>query len=244
MMSDARGSDTNRLLGYPPDARLLIVNADDFGLCHAVNDAILHSLTEGVVTSTTVMVPCPWALHALHLLKANRAISFGVHLTVVCEPAHYRWGPLTAREKVPSLIEETGYFYSFERIPELLARVNLDELELEFRAQIDTVLAAGLTPTHLDWHCLRGGGGSAIAALMLRLARDYGLAMRGVDRAWIETVQGQGLPTAAHVFLDSYIPMAPLPNGSEGMPMPLNVGRAIPGRSCAARMTRRWAQLR
>ena len=34
---------TNRLLGYPPDARLLIINADDFGMCHAVNQAIVGS---------------------------------------------------------------------------------------------------------------------------------------------------------------------------------------------------------
>lgn len=204
MMSDAHASDTNRLLGYPPDARLLIVNADDFGLCHAINDAILRSLAEGVVSSTTLMAPCPWALHALHLLKANPAISFGVHLTVVCETAHYRWGPLTPGEQVPSLVDELGYFYSFERIPEFLSQIKLDELELEFRAQIEAVLAANLTPTHLDWHCLRGGGGAVIAALMLRLAKDYGLAMRAVDHAWIETVQRQGLPTTDHLFLDSY----------------------------------------
>ena len=64
-MSQVRKSETNTLLGYPADARLLIINADDFGMCHAVNAAILRSLTEGVVCSTTLMVPCPWALHAM-----------------------------------------------------------------------------------------------------------------------------------------------------------------------------------
>jgi predicted glycoside hydrolase/deacetylase ChbG (UPF0249 family) len=203
-MSRLHVSVTNQRLGYPADARLLIINADDFGLCHAINAAIVRSLVEGIVCSTSVMVPCPWALHALHLLGDHPAIPFGVHLTVVCEPAHHRWGPLTCREKVPSLVDETGYFYSFERIPELLAQLKLDELEVEFRAQIETVLAANLTPTHLDWHCLRGGGGAAIVNLMFRLARDYGLAMRGVDLPWIEKMQRQGLPTADHVFLDSY----------------------------------------
>ena len=203
-MSHVTKSETNMRLGYPPDARLLIINADDFGLCHAIDDAIFRSLTEGVTCSTTLMAPCPWALHAMHLLKENPAIPFGVHLTVVCETDHYRWGPLTCKDKVPSLVDEAGYFYSFERIPELLAQVKLDELELEFRAQIETVLAAKLTPTHLDWHCLRGGGGAAIVELMLRLARDYGLAMRAVDRPWIDKLQRQGLPTTDHVFLDSY----------------------------------------
>ena len=49
----------NALLGYPPDARLLILNADDFGMYHAVNAAILRAFTDGVLSSTTVMVPCP-----------------------------------------------------------------------------------------------------------------------------------------------------------------------------------------
>jgi predicted glycoside hydrolase/deacetylase ChbG (UPF0249 family) len=203
-MSHLHASDTNRRLGYPADARLLIINADDFGVCHAVNAAIFRSLTGGIVTSTSVMAPCPWALHAMHLLGEHPDIPFGVHLTVVCEPTRYRWGPLTCRDKVPSLIDETGYFYDFDRIPELLARVKLDELEAEFRAQIDRVLATGLKPTHLDWHCLRDGGGAAIRELMLQLAKDYGLALRVAGRAWINTVQRQGLPTNDYDFLDSY----------------------------------------
>ena len=61
-------SQTNRLLGYPADARLLIVNADDFGMCHAVNEAIVGALKEGIVRSTSLMVPCPGLLHATHFL--------------------------------------------------------------------------------------------------------------------------------------------------------------------------------
>jgi len=203
-MTQLHTSETNRRLGYPADARLLIINADDFGLCHAINAAIFRSLTDGIVCSTTLMAPCPWALHAMHLLGENPAIPFGVHLTVICDPAHYRWGPLTVREKVPSLLDETGYFYSFDRIPEFLAQVKLDELELELRAQIEMVLAANLQPTHLDWHALHGGGGAAIVELMLRLAQDYGLAMRVAERPWIEKVQRQGLPTNDYNFLDSF----------------------------------------
>jgi hypothetical protein len=53
---------TNRLLGYPADARLLIVNVDDFGMCHAVNEAVFRAFKNGMLRSTTRMVPCPWAL--------------------------------------------------------------------------------------------------------------------------------------------------------------------------------------
>jgi len=203
-MSQLQKSETNTLLGYPVDARLLIINADDFGMCHAINDAILRSLTDGVVCSTTLMVPCPWALHAMHLLGENPAIPFGVHLTVICDTVNDRWGPLTSRDKAPSLLDETGYFYSLERIPEFLAQATLDELDVEFRAQIDTVLAANLTPTHLDWHCLPSGGRADIFDMTLGLAKEYGLAVRVAEQPLIDNVQRQGLPTDDHDLLDSF----------------------------------------
>ena len=195
---------TNRLLGYPDDARLLIINADDFGMCNAVNEAIFGALKEGIVRSTTLMVPCPWMLHAMHFLADHPQIPFGVHLTVISEWVDYRWGPVTPREKVPSLIYEAGYFYNFERMPEFLAQVRFDQLEMEFRAQIEIVLAAGLKPTHLDWHCLRLDGRPDISELMFRLAREYGLAFRVTGRSWIQKVQSWGFPTNDYNILDSY----------------------------------------
>jgi predicted glycoside hydrolase/deacetylase ChbG (UPF0249 family) len=200
----APNGQTNQLLGYPADARLLIVNADDFGMCHAVNEAILDTLQEGIVCSTSLMVPCPWMLHATHSLADHPEIPFGIHLTAISEWADYRWGPVTASEKVPSLLDKAGYFYSFEHMPEFLAQVRLGQLEMEFRAQIEVVLAAGLQPTHLDWHCLRIGGRADIFDVMLRLAREYGLAVRVAGRSWIEKLQSLGFPTNDYDFLDSY----------------------------------------
>lgn len=204
-MGELHKSETNKLLGYPDDARLLIINADDFGMCHAINEAIFRTLKEGVARSTTLMVPCPWALHAMHWLAENPDIAFGVHLTVISDPVDYAWGPLSARDKVPSLINEAGYFYNFERMPEFLAQVNLDELEVEFRAQIEAVMSANLKPTHLDWHALRIDGRTDIPDLMLGLAKEYGLALRVRGRPWIEKVQSQGLPANDYDFLDSYM---------------------------------------
>ena len=86
---------------------------------------------------------------------------------------------------------------------EFLAQARLDELEIEFRAQIETVLSAGLKPTHLDWHCLPVSRDD-ICDLMFDLARDYGLALRVTGRRWIEKVQSQGLPANDHNILDSF----------------------------------------
>ena len=204
-MTLSNKGQTNRLLGYPVDARLLIINADDFGMCHAVNQAIFRALKNGVLRSTTLMVPCPWALHAMHFLADHPDIPFGIHLTVISDWVDYRWGPVTSREKVSSLIDKAGYFYNFEHMPEFLAQVRLDQLEMEFRTQIEVVLAAGLKPTHLDWHSLRIGGRADIFDVMLKLAREYGLALRVAGRSWIEKLQSQGLPANDYDFLDSYL---------------------------------------
>jgi predicted glycoside hydrolase/deacetylase ChbG (UPF0249 family) len=204
-------SDTNRLLGYPADARLLIINADDFGMCHSVNEAITGALQKGIVRSTTLMTPCPWALKAMRFLTDHPEIPFGVHLTVISEWPDYRWGPLTPGVKVPTLIDEAGHFYNFQQMPQFLAQVSHDQLEMEFRAQIEFVLAAGLKPTHLDWHCLRimgreeMQGRDEISGIMLRLAKEYGVALRVGGRSWIEEVQSQGYPSNDHDFLDSYL---------------------------------------
>lgn len=204
LSDESSQSQTNRLLGYAPDARLLIINADDFGMCHAVNVAIIGALQEGIAQSATLMAPCPWTLHAMRFLAEHPDIAFGVHLTVISEWDDYRWGPITPEERVPTLLNAEGVFHNFDQMLEFLANVSSDELEMEFRAQIEVVLAAGLQPTHLDWHCLRLRGRQDISALMLKLAREYGLALRVADQPWSKQVQKQGLPANDYDLLDSY----------------------------------------
>lgn len=197
-------SQSTRLLGYADDARLLIINADDFGMCHAINAGIFLAIQEGIVRSTTLMVPCPWALYAMRLLIDNPDVAFGVHLTVICDSLNYRWKPLTSADKVLSLLDETGYFFGNTRIPEFVAQARLDEVEMEFRAQIETVLAAKLRPTHLDWHCLHSGGREDIFDMTVGLGKEYGLALRVAGQPWIEKTQRLGLPSTDYDLLDSF----------------------------------------
>lgn len=204
-MGELQTSQTNRLLGYPVDARLLIINADDFGMCHSTTAAIFRSITEGIVGSTTLMVPCAWAPQAMHLLRQSPQISFGVHLTVIGDNRDYRWRPLTSQEEVSSLVDESGYFYSSDRVDEFFATAKLDEVELEFRTQIEAVLTANLKPTDLDWHALRIQRRPEIFDIMFKLAGEYALALRVRERDLIDKVQRQGLPCNDYDFLDSYL---------------------------------------
>lgn len=203
-MSQASNSATNTLLGYPNDARLLLINADDFGMYQAFNEAVVRACKEGIVRSTSLMAPCPGASQAIHLLRENPDIPFGVHLSVIRDISQYHWGPLTPQERVPSLCDENGNFYSTERMSEMLDQAKPDELEVEFRAQIEAVLAADLRPTHLDWHCLHSGGRTAIFDMTLVLAKEYGLALRVASHPFIDQIRRQGLPTDDYDLLDSF----------------------------------------
>jgi hypothetical protein len=183
---------------------MLIVNADDFGMYHAINAAVIDSIENGIASSCSLMVPCPWALHAMHLLRQRPQIPFGIHLTLVCDTALYRWGPVMAKEKVPSLLDEVGALFTPGEAPQLLAQARLDETELEFRAQINAVVDAGLTPTHLDFHCLADGGRDDMLDLTVALASEYGLAVR----VWLDPgrqrLRQRGLPVIDQPFLDSF----------------------------------------
>ena len=191
------------LLGYPADAKLLIVNADDFGMCHSLCEGGMRAIQEGLATSCSLMVPTPWGIHAMKLLKDNPHIPFSVHLCAVSEYAYYRWKPLSAPAKVPTLIDEVGCFVRDHLIDEMVAGVNLDELEKEFRLQIDTVLDYGLTPSHLDSHYHVAGLRDDIFDMTVSLALEYGLALRVTKADSIRKLQSKGLPTVDHEVLDS-----------------------------------------
>ena len=91
-------------IGRDADARLLIVNCDDLGISHAANLGVYESLRDGLATSATLMVPCPWARDAAERYMGE---DIGVHLTLNAEYETYRWGPIT---QAPSLLDGDGGF--------------------------------------------------------------------------------------------------------------------------------------
>jgi chitin disaccharide deacetylase len=156
------------------------------------------------VGSCSVMVPCPWALHALAWLQDAPEVPSGVHLTSVSEQPTYRWGPITCRTEVPSLVDEGGYFYPESRIGQFLDQVDVGELEREYRAQIEHVLDIGVQPTHLDSHCAIHTRREDIFEMTLGLAHEYGVPLRAYYQPYIERMQRRGYPTSDHDLMDSY----------------------------------------
>ncbi len=172
----SEGHSVQEILGYPADAKLLIIHADDLGMSHAKNVATFDAMRRGVVTSASVMMPTPWVGEVLELARQNPTLDLGVHLTLTAEWKHYKWGPLLGADTVPSLVTPEGNFH--DNVPAYAAAADVAEVEAEARAQIDRALAMGFEVTHLDGHMGAMLATDEIAALYLRLGEEYGLPIR------------------------------------------------------------------
>ncbi|MCY9514516.1 polysaccharide deacetylase family protein [Paenibacillus apiarius] len=171
--------DVLGMLGYKAADRLLIVNADDFGMCHATNEAIKQLLDEGAVSSATVMMPCGWAKDAAVWSAAHPQADVGIHLTFTSEWEGYKWGPVNRQGGTSSLVTAEGYFPSdcltFERQAEPA------QVRAEMIAQIEMALSLGMNPTHLDSHMGSLYGletGRDFLDIVFDVCSEYGLPFR------------------------------------------------------------------
>jgi predicted glycoside hydrolase/deacetylase ChbG (UPF0249 family) len=197
-------------LGFSRDAKLLIVHADDVGVTHSVNAATIKGLESGLVNSASIMVPCPWFPEIADYAKSHPDADFGLHLTLTSERVYYRWGPVASKDKVPSLVDENGYFHHDWTAP---TRINPKEAELELRAQIDRAYAMGIRPTHLDSHQYRlFDNGKELFEVVVRVAHDYKLPLFVArdwfaDRPYLETGLGPADIVIDHtVTIDPGVP--------------------------------------
>jgi len=157
-------------LGYAADARLIIINCDDIGSSHSANVASEAAMRDGIASSATLMVPCPWAREAVERFKD---LDVGIHLTLTAEYPTYRWRSLT---DAPSLRDEQGYLP--RNGVELWKRADPAEVEAECRAQIDQALAWGVDITHLDNHMGTLQVNENLYPIYVKLAKEYKLPLR------------------------------------------------------------------
>jgi predicted glycoside hydrolase/deacetylase ChbG (UPF0249 family) len=137
-------------LGFSPGDRVVVVHADDIGMCHSTLPALEELFAVGLVTSASAMVPCPLFREVVTWRQRNPDVDLGVHLTLTSEWQGYRWGPVGARSDVGSLIDDRGYLYRDTK----LVRQNAtpDSVRSELKAQVERAERCGLAPTHLDNH--------------------------------------------------------------------------------------------
>lgn len=149
-ISTARAESYAEKLGWAKDDIVVILHVDDAGMSHGSNLGVMQSMTEGIATSFSIMMPCPWVPALMEWIKKNPTVDAGLHLTMTSEWKKYRWGPVAGKAAVPGLVDEQGCLW--HSVPQVVASASPDEIEKEIRAQIDRAEKFGLEITHLDSH--------------------------------------------------------------------------------------------
>jgi hypothetical protein len=170
-------------LGLAENTRLVVLHADDIGMCQATLPAYERALDFGVLSSAATMTPCPWFSGLARLCRERAGdprLDMGVHLTLNCEWSDYRWGPVWARESVMGLVAHDGGMH--RRAADVVASAQVGAVEGELRAQIERALALGIDVTHIDTHMLTLWH-PRLLECYVRTAFEYGVPLFLMRRA-------------------------------------------------------------
>ncbi|MBA4057017.1 MAG: hypothetical protein C0490_20045, partial [Marivirga sp.] len=137
-------------LGWKKDERIIIFHVDDVGMSYESNQGAILALEKKIVTSLSVMMPCPWVPDIAKYINEHPETDAGLHLTHTSEWVKYRWGPLSGIKITPGLVDHEGAFWN--NVADVKTHASADEIEIEIRAQLSRAREMGFNPTHLDTH--------------------------------------------------------------------------------------------
>ncbi len=189
--------------GRAQEENRVLLRADDFGMSHAVNLALKDMVHSGIPFNASLMMVTPWVQEAAQILKQAPHVSIGLHLTLTSEFEQLKWGPVSGKAAVPSLVDERGYFRTSVK-DFLLSDYDLEEVETELRAQIDRAMAMGMKVDYLDHHMGIARSTPQIAAVVEKLAREYDLVIcRYFDEHMAADIWGQPVNNKQTAVLDA-----------------------------------------
>lgn len=182
-------------LGWPAEKKVIMLHADDIGMCPEANEAAEKQLVDGVIQSAAVMIPCPNAKEFISWAKNNPKMDVGLHLTLTSEWKTYRWGTVTPHEEVPGLLDEDEKMW--HSVLQVVQHASADEVEKEIRAQIEQSIAWGHRPDHIDTHMGTLFGDPSYVKAYIKVAQEYGIPANIIDLSKPEVLaefRSQGYP--------------------------------------------------
>ncbi len=187
-------------LGWPTGKKVIILHADDIGMCPEANTAAKQLLEAEDIQSAAVMIPCPNAEEFIIYARNHPKMDVGLHLTLTSEWKTHRWGPVTDDAQVPGLLDEDNKLW--HTVPQVVQHASADEVEKEIRAQIEQAIAWGHRPDHIDTHMGTLFGDPSYVKVYIEVAQDYGIPANIIDLSKPEVLDGfrsQGYPLTDEV---------------------------------------------
>ncbi len=172
-------------LGFPAGKKVVILHADDIGMCEEANLAAYEQLKNGEIQSAAAMVPCP-AFKPLAIWAQENNYDVGLHLALTSEWKTYRWGTVATESKVPGLLDEDGKMWHTVR--QVVGNASAAEVEEEIRAQIEASLALGFKPSHIDTHMGTLYGDNSFTEAYLKVAEEYQIPAMVIEISTPEVV--------------------------------------------------------
>ncbi|HEY1064871.1 MAG TPA: polysaccharide deacetylase family protein [Pirellulales bacterium] len=206
--SSATPAETSPKPEANANAPRLIVRGDDMGFSHSGNEAIQRCYREGIETSVEILAPSPWFPEAAAMLAEHGAIDVGVHLALTSEWDNVKWRPLT---EARSLRDEDGYFYPMLRPNKNYPNRSLSEhewkiedVEKEFRAQIELVKRKLPRVSHVSGHMGCDGLSPDVKLLVKKLCAEYGLDVH-LDELGVKNIGYTGPKATLEEKLSSFM---------------------------------------
>lgn len=159
----------------------ILIRVDDIGMNHATNLAVEKLAQSGMPFSASVMFACPWYQETVAIIKKYPNADVGVHLTLTAEWKYYRWGPVTGRTAVPSLVDSLGYFFSTGS-GLVKNKYKLEEIEKELTAQIERAINSGIKISYIDPHMGVALSTPELRAITEKLAKKYKLGISTLNK--------------------------------------------------------------
>jgi predicted glycoside hydrolase/deacetylase ChbG (UPF0249 family) len=181
-------------LGYPAGSKVLVLHANELGMCYETNASGTRLLESGPVRSAGAMVPGPWFGDLAQWCKSHPDADVGLELTLNSEHESYRWQPVAGGGIVPSLVDADGFLW---RTPvQTMVNGSAEDVERELRAQIARAKTAGLQPSHLTTHLGTLVTRPDLIEVYLRVARQEWIPAMIVELTpqQIERFQRLGFP--------------------------------------------------
>ena len=140
----------SQTLGFESTDKLLIIHADDLGLCESVNSATFESFKNGSISSASVMMTTYEVNEVASFTNNNQNYDIGIHLTVTSEWKLHKWGGVLNNEDISSILNKKNHLYWNKR--KFTKNGKLNEIRKELQAQIDLGKSMGFNPSHIDSH--------------------------------------------------------------------------------------------